>query len=206
VLPLDRWPEPQAWGVRGELKDNGKIKKLWFPKGHVLPITEGDRVLQVKFRRPMSAGDPRYIFLRGSIPTAKVVSPNPRSDVFVIVENLLDGLLLGQEGSALGAGVIATGSASVRPDSLAPEVQDALKNSSCILVSLDFDKAKDAEDKGAWAGGKGALAWLRQFPQAFRWPVAAGKDITEMWQAGKNLKTWLEVGIERGTKLKGENQ
>lgn len=200
VMLLDRWPEPQTWGLAPEFKEDGRVKRVWLAQGHTIPLLEGSEVLRIKFRRPKSAGDPRYLFLRGSSPQVRVI--NPHSLSFVIVENELDGLLVAQEGSSLGIGVIALGSASVKPGSLAPEVQAALKNSSYILISLDFDPPKDAEDKDAWAGGKAARAWLKKFPQAHRWLPVKGKDVTEMWQAGVSIKAWLEAGIERAIKAK----
>jgi len=84
-------------------------------------------------------------------------------------------------------GVIALGSASIRPDSLQVEVLDVLRKSACIFVSLDSDKA----------GGKAAWQlWLKTFPQALRLPPIKGKDIAEMRLAGVNLRNWLEVGID----------
>lgn len=200
VLLMGRFPEPEPWGLKPEFKPNGDKKKLWLPQAHTIPLVEQEKVLRIKFRRPKSAGDPRYLFLRGSHPAARVV--NPQSSVFAIVENELDGLLLAQEGTSLGLGVIALGSASIQPGSLKPEVQAALKNAACILVCLDFDKGQGEGDKGAWAGGKAAQTWLRQFPQAIRWVPATGKDVGEMWNAGKSIKTWIEIGLERALKPK----
>jgi DNA primase len=198
VMLLKRFPDAKDWGLKPELKENGQIKKLWLPRGHIIPLTQGREVLRIKFRRPKGDGDPRYLLLRGSSPQARVI--NPQSPYFCIIENELDGLLVAQEGSAIGIGVIALGSASINPASLAPEVVAALKVSSCLLISLDFDEAQGAGDKGAWAGGRAAKTWLRKFPQARRWPAIKGKDVAEMWQAGVNIKTWLEIGLERAIK------
>jgi len=195
VLLLDRFPEPESWGLVPELKENGSVKKLFFPQGHLVPLAEGSEVLRIKFRRFKKDEGPRYLLLRGSSPQARVI--NPQSPYFCVIENELDGLVVDQEGSALGIGVIALGSASIKPGSLAPEILAALKNSFCILISLDFDEAKGAGDRGAWAGGRAAKTWLREFPQARRWPAVKGKDVAEMWQAGVNIKTWLEIGLER---------
>lgn len=199
VMLLDRWSEPHPWGLSPELKEDGRVKKLWFLQGHLIPLLgEGGEVLRVKFRRPKSAGDPRYLFLRGSSNAVRVI--NPQSSIFVVLENELDGLLLAQEGSSLGIGVIALGSASIKPDSLSPEIQTALKNSSCILVGLDYDKPKATKnDKDAWAGGRATKTWLREFPQAVRCIPVKGKDVGEMWQGRVSLKTWIEKGIERAT-------
>jgi len=69
---------------------------------------------------------------------------------WVVVESELDGLLIHQEGGDL-AGVVALGSAQIRPDL---ETDRALRAAGVILVSLDSD---DAGAKEAWGW------WTRQY-------------------------------------------
>ena len=63
-LPADRWDAAPAWGLAEVLKDNGKPKRLWFPKGVTIPLLQGGQVVRVRIRRP--DGEPRYYVLRGS--------------------------------------------------------------------------------------------------------------------------------------------
>jgi hypothetical protein len=96
VLPADRWDNAEDWGLEAELKEDGQAKKLHLPKGHVIPLLDGPRVLRIKFRRPKFAGEPRYLLLKSSSSQCRLI--NPDNSLFVITENELDGLLIAQEG------------------------------------------------------------------------------------------------------------
>jgi DNA primase len=177
----DRWESPGHWGLEPEIKDNGLAKKLWVPKGLIIPHFEGEHLFRMRIRRPRTAGAPRYYLLRGSDTQAMVWSPSHQ--VMVVVESELDGLLLQQEVGAL-AGVVALGNAQARPDE---ESARLLRQSKLILVALDNDGA-GARETWRW--------WTKHFPQARRWPPIDGKDPGEMWQAGVGLKDWTKAGIE----------
>jgi hypothetical protein len=103
-------------------------------------------------------------------------------EVLNIVESELDGLLINQEARDL-VGVIALGSVSIKPDE---EVREVLNRADLIMVSLDFD---EAGAKSAWQ------YWLTNYPNARRWPVPIGKDPSEAFQKGLNIRSWVEVGL-----------
>lgn len=179
-LPLDRWDVAPAWGLEEILKENGTPKKLWFPRGIVIPLCHGSQVLRLRIRRPKSAGDPRYYLVRGSDTRAMVLG-NDKA-VTVVVESELDAILLHQEAADL-VNVVALGNAQSRPD---VEAADLLKRSCLILLSLDADNA----------GGKESWQWWRaHYLQARRWPPVAAKDPADMVMAGINLKSWVEAGL-----------
>ena len=100
----------------------------------------------------------------------------------VIVESELDGLLIEQEAGEL-AGVVALGSAQAKPDQ---ELNGLLRLASSILVSLDFDEAGAS---AAW------WYWLSNYPNARRWPTPYGKDPSEAFQKGLNIRAWVEAGL-----------
>jgi len=57
-----------------------------------------------------------------------------------------------------------------------------------ILLSLDYDEA-------------GAKAAYNFWPQAYgkkviRWPTPEGKDASEAYQKGINIRAWVEAGLE----------
>lgn len=189
LQPKDRFDYPKDWGLEPVFKENGQAKKVWVPRGFIIPLFDGDRVVRVKFRRPKSAGKPHYYLLKGSDSRPRVI--NPESSIFVVVENELDAMLLAQEVSDLGVGVVALGSASVKPDS---ETAEILRRCRLVLVALDFDQAGNH----AW------VWWRANFPQAHSWPPIGGKDVKdvgdvgEMWEAGVDLKDWVKVGIDVG--------
>ncbi|MEM4721690.1 MAG: primase-helicase zinc-binding domain-containing protein [Candidatus Methanomethylicaceae archaeon] len=179
--PADAWERPEHWGLEPVLKDNGTAKKLWLPRGLVIPYCQAGAILRIRFRRFGADGDPRYYLLKGSNTRAMIW--NPTQPVMVVVESELDGMLLFQEAGD-AAGVVALGNAQARPDSSAYPI---LNQSRLILVALDSDGAGARE---AWRW------WMKHFPQARRWPPIDGKDIAEMWQAGINLKEWVTIGVE----------
>jgi hypothetical protein len=180
LVPLNRWADAKTWGVDEILKDNGKPKKYWIPRGLTIPLCQEDQVLRVRVRRPKSDGDHRYYLLRGSNTRAMVLG-TVRS-VSVLVESELDALLLHQEAGDL-VNVISLGNAQTRPDQGAAEI---LNQSQLILVSLDADRAGAAE---SWRW------WKEHYLQAHRWPSIQGKDPGEMWAAGVSLRTWVEAGL-----------
>ena len=123
--------------------------------------------------RHVSGGSVRY-FIFGDR-TAKV---------WIVVETERDGALLWQQVRGLGIGVMGTGSASIRPDSIAADI---LRRAELVLVALDNDQA------GAVNAHK---FWLPEFPNALRWtvPKQYGKDPGDM--VGKcELREWVLAGL-----------
>jgi hypothetical protein len=179
--PKDIWDKPELWGLEPVLKDNGVAKKIWIPKGLIIPHCQGENILRIRIRRPRAAGDPRYYLLRGSDTKAMVWERDRQ--VMVVVESELDGMLLHQEAGDL-AGVVALGNAQTRPDQVAAAV---LRQSRLILIALDGNAAGARE---AWCW------WTTHFPQARRWPPIDGKDPGEMWLNGIDLKEWGALGID----------
>lgn len=174
--PKNLWLDRKDWGLPEELKENGKRKKLWLPSGLVIAKLRDDRVLRIRIRRENSEDGPRYYILPGSIMESLVIPGGKKGTV--VVESELDALLINQEAGDL-ATTIALGSAQMRPDLEAVEV---LKNSECILVSLDADKA-GAKESWGW--------WRKNFKQAERWPPVSGKDPGDMWKAGVSIREWV---------------
>jgi len=181
LQPINRWEEREDWGLERVVKDNGKLKKLWFPEGLVIPYFINDQISKISFRRKKSAGEPRYFHLDGSHSHPMVLYPE--RDILIVVESALDGFLLGQEAGDL-AGVVILGSAQGQPDK---ELASLLRCRRLILLALDADAA----------GARDHRWWLEQFPNSRRWPPIRGKDPGEMLQMGVDLRLWIEVGIAR---------
>ncbi|MGA9754685.1 MAG: hypothetical protein WBV23_06045 [Desulfobaccales bacterium] len=177
-IPDDRWEAAPAWGLAEVLKDNGRPKKLWLPKGLTIPLFQGGQVQRVRIRRP--EGEPRYYIVRGASTKAMLIGE--REPVTVLVESELDALLLQQEAGDL-ANLAALGNAQARPDR---EAANLLQHSRLILVSLDADRA------GAWEAWHW---WIDHYPQARRWPPIGGKDPGEMFKGGMKLRAWVQAGL-----------
>ncbi len=188
--PQDPRRDRASWGLSEEVKEDGKLKKLWLPGGVIIPYFSDGTIQRVRIRRQDPDIDPkeRYRILSGSSMGPMILGNNHK--VYVIVESELDALLLHQEIKEL-AGVIALGSAQKRPDKLTDEL---LREADLILIALDND---DQREDGKNPGAKEAWGWwMNQFSQARRLPPVYGKDPAEMWKAGVSLKNWVEVGIE----------
>lgn len=179
-IPFDRWAPATAWGLAEVLKDDGKPKKLWFPRGLAIPLCHGGQVLRVRIRRAKSDGDPRYYLLRGSDTRAMILGGD--KPVSLLVESELDAFLVYQEAGTL-LNLISLGNAQTRPDK---QTADLLNQSQLILLALDADQAGAAE---SWRW------WRDHYPQAHRWPPVRGKDPGDMLAGGVNIRTWVEAGL-----------
>jgi DNA primase len=173
----------ESWGLPKEVKESGKPKKLWIPRGIVIPYLQGEDVLRIRIRRDgedmTEKFSARYYVVPGSTMAPMLVGPERQA--YVIIETELDAALLDQEAGDL-TGVLAMGSAAAKPDDATYQV---LKESLCILNALDFDRA----GYGAWKW------WEEQFIQAERWPVPIGTDPGEAFEQGVDLRDWVLAGL-----------
>ncbi len=154
--------------------------KIWIPRGIVIPWFDGSDITLINIRRP--EGDPKYVAVRGShrgglFPgRSGIVAGKP----LVIVEGEFDALLLGQELADVAA-VVTLGSAGNKPSA---RIKNAMLTASRWIVAGDADGA----------GEKSAEGWLASSDRCVRVapPQAKGKDWTEAYQNGLDLKTWWQ--------------
>jgi hypothetical protein len=172
----DLYRPRQSWGLPEELKDEGKPKKLWIPRGLVIPYIIDGVIQRIRIRRP--EGEPRYYVLPGSSMSTMIIGRDRRA--FVIVESELDAVAV-VAGNSL-AGSAAMGSVSAKPDA---ETYGILKGSLQILNALDYDAA----------GAKAMAWWTEQFGQCDRWPVPRGKDPGDAARLGIDLESWIKAGL-----------
>jgi len=172
----------EAWGLETVEKD-GKKKKLWIPRGLVIPYRRGGVLQRIRIRRPKehlrSEKDPRYYLLPGSSAMPWLIGEKRRA--YIVIETELDGLLVDQEACDL-VGVLSLGAASNMPDDYCHQ---HLAEALVILNALDFDQA----------GGKAWPKWQATYPQAERWPVPVGKDPGDACRAGVDIRAWVLAGL-----------
>ena len=188
-IPKDYFRPRGSFGLPTEIKEDGKPRRVWIPKGISIPvITEKGEILRVKFRVASCPGQnrPKYIPLpqveKCTVPL--VLESFYGASAWQVVESELDAVLLNQEAGHL-VNVVAMGSASYRPDA---ETWDKLLTASRILISLDFDEA----------GNKAACQWWEaNLPAGLYklWPVPEGKDPCDAWRAGWDLSEWVNEGL-----------
>lgn len=183
--PADRWEEPGAWGFTGG-------RKIWLPKGVVIPWLIDGQIWRIRIRRPdedLGEDGSRYmgprVFPEGedagndheAMYNVDALLPGRPA---VLLEGEIDCLSVVQAAGDLAAPV-ATGSVSGarRPRWLA-----RLARASTVLVALDADPAGDTN----------ARYWLQLLPNARRWrPFWA--DPNQMARDGVDLRAWIKAGL-----------
>lgn len=176
-----------AWGLPKIFNPKtGKDKMLWVPRGLVIPCYKGGSLYRVRIRRPaedlQTERDVKYYVVPGS--GMELAGHNPDHRVYVIVEADLDEMLIARRAGSM-CGSIALGSAAAKPGTgMYWHLEQAVR----ILVALDY-----GDDN--LAGEKAAAWWLRQFPQARRWPVPQGKDPGEAFEKGVDIRAWIRAGL-----------
>ncbi len=199
--PSHAWRERPAWGVKPQRKADGKMKKLWLPRGLVIPLLSDfsatAQVLRLRIRQPDQS--PRYLVIPGS---SREPMCSRVAEGMVIVESELDAILLdGLAGDLVG--VVAMGNDTAKPTaSLLP----ALKEAMVIMVSLDSDLPKYNPETGNMdmPGAKASRWWLSQFPQAIRVPVIGGKDPGDAFKEGVDLRGWVMAALPAYFHVKAE--
>jgi hypothetical protein len=172
-----------AWGLPPEIKENGQPKKLWLPRGLVIPVYDAaGAVMRIRIRRPEPRypEKPKYFLVPGSTGQPMIFGPSTAS-AFAVVESELDGMLIYQAAGDL-VSVVVLGSSSTRPDDV---VAAALSPALCILDVLDADQG----------GTRQQEFWQTNFPQVERWPVPQGKDPGEAYAAGVDIRAWILSGL-----------
>lgn len=187
----DSYGNREAWGLAPELK-NGKPKRLWIPRGWVIPARDAEgRLLQLRVRRRPEdvrrfAQGVKYMPVEGSSQATLVL--HPEASAFSVVESGFDAVLLASiTGGAVGA--ICAWSAAARPDARAHALLSACL---CVLLALDYDPAGDKEC--AW--------WQARYRHALRLPRLGAKDPGEAAACGVDVYAWLRDGMPRGLAMR----
>jgi len=181
LLKQDYYRDRPSWGLPGELKDNGKMKKLWLPAGVVIPCVDDAGIVQrLRIRRP--EGDPRYFVVPGSSTCtwySQSISPHPTATI--VVESELDGIACASAVDNMN--VIALGNSSSRTDHASHHL---LETSRLILAAMDYDDAgrHGSENLRKWYGDK-----------VKRWPPPVGKDPGEYARQGGSIATWIKAAL-----------
>ncbi|MFA5999318.1 MAG: primase-helicase zinc-binding domain-containing protein [Candidatus Babeliales bacterium] len=166
------------WGLPEEYKEDGSLKKLWLPKGLVIPIIESDKVIRLKIRRSdWHPNDtlPKYVAVSGSMQGLSIIG-NKKHMILIATESELDSFALH---SAVGdfAVMIAVGGCTKNPDS----VTDYFAKKKTLLVCPDADSA----------GNDMWTKWKSLYPHAINCQITVGKDIGEAIEQGIDIRSWI---------------
>jgi len=188
--------ERQAWGVEPKHHSDGREKKLWIPRGLVIPYLRHGQLQRLRFRRFENDEMPKYYALDGSSKApmwfrCSGEGSGPRAAL--VVEAELDGIMLWERVGDL-VHIVALGSSSAKPHD--PELLQVLSDADCILVSLDHDQA-----------GHKALRWWRErYATATYWPVPEGKDPGDAYAAGVDIREWILEGLPPAFRVHSERR
>ncbi|MBA7559392.1 hypothetical protein ES708_01006 [subsurface metagenome] len=178
----DTYRSRESWGLPTVMTLKDKPKKLWIPRGLVIPLIIDDVVIRLRIRRWEDEG-PRYYMVPGSSPAMMILGAE--RPAFVVVESELDAILCSLHPCA---GSATMGTASAHPDARAYRI---LQDSRGVLVGMDFDKA--GADAFGW--------WSEQFRHAKRWPVPVKKDPGEAFKAGVDIYDWIDRGLTPAARM-----
>lgn len=210
--PVTSWGLPYQEGAKGE-------RKIWLPKGLVLPTYFKGHVAKLKIRRdgyetgPEKLRNRKYWEGFGGSKLIYVVLGDPEKvRVWVVVETERDAFTLMRALSVFPwagyVGVMANCGTGKLPDA---DTERCLRGASLVLNCLDTDNAgRDVSFK----------FWSREFPNSVRWPVPQryGKDVGDavmplrfrrLYSASSldrfdwlivesmylDLAAWIEVGL-----------
>lgn len=174
--PSDLWDRPERWGF-----SQAESKRIWLPKGYVIPCFVGDSLWYIKIRR--MGGEPKYLHVRGSSPAMFGTGSLGGAPLILLTEGEFDCMLTWQLLRDI-AGVATLGSASKKLD-LKRWMQYLLPAEEIVAV-LDNDSA----------GKQGAqmLAGLSAQIHPVRIPSLSpsASDITDYVRDGGDLWEWLK--------------
>ena len=201
-LDADAWRPRESWGLPTVKRADGKPKKLWLPRGLVIPQWQGSTVERLRIRRPDTGPDElKYYVVPGS--GREPYTTTDQADAWIIVEAELDALTLA---AAIGdlVGIMAMGNATAKPTARAwPLLQEAVH----ISVALDNDQPRIDPRSGERKPGAGTAAaqwWLDALATAERTPIVGGKDPGEAYQAGVDLRAWALAGLPPRFRMRAE--
>ena len=200
----------KGWGLSTEKDEKtGKEKRLWIPRGLVIPAFDGSgnairlRIRRMESDRARFLPDLPYYALPGSWMGALLIDPMfpaPLGEAFVVVESELDGMAVAHATAEakMPVAVLSIGNTTVKPDAATlPRLEKAL----AILSAFDFDKP---DKDGSRPGAKAAAWWAATFPRNVRHPVPVGKDPGEAAKAGISLALWVRTGLPPVLRVTGQ--
>lgn len=166
------------WNLPEESKEDGTLKKLWLPRGLIIPTIDFGKIIRLKTRRTnWNEGDalPKYIAIPGSSEGLNIIG-NKKHPVLIVAETELDGYALHHAVGDFSV-IIAIGGSIKKPD----DVTDYLAQHKVLLICPDSDSAGN----DVWK------KWSALYPHAINCQTTTGKDIGEAIEQGLDLRSWI---------------
>jgi DNA primase len=175
----DAYTDRQCWGLPLTLDNKGRVKRLWLPRGVVIPRIIEDSLWGLRIRRPKN--DPKYYWVPGGEANSLYNADALRAGhPAMLLEGEIDARTVQQQAGDLITPVATGGTSTARRVKWIARLSLA----STVLVAYDSDEAGEAASR----------YWLDVLPNARRWRPYWG-DTNEMAQAGINLRPWVKAGL-----------
>ena len=172
------------FGLQEELRQDGRPKEIWIPKGVVIPTIEpSGAVVRLKIRRDDWMLDDKiskYVVVSGSMQGMNLIGDRS-SRVMIVVESELDAYSIHNVAKDFVLAV-AVGSNNKNPDNFTNYLA---KTKRFLLICHDNDEP----------GVSMLKKWKGLYPHAKAYPVSVGKDIGEAVSKGVDLREWLLSGL-----------
>lgn len=178
----DHWDNPKEWGF------DDRTERVWIPRGITIPWLAIGDLWQVKIRRP--AGEPKYAGIAGGHSLLFGADKLTGKDDLLLTEGEFDAMLAWQEARDL-VDIATLGSCNATPKG---RVLPYLLPYRRLFICYDADNP----------GDEGAAKWnWTERAERIRLPRSEGegKDITDFWKAGGNIRGWLSGVGERETEV-----
>jgi DNA primase len=162
-----------------------KQRKIWLPKGIVIPSFFDRQIKKIKIRRSdwnKNDNFPKYVEISGSASGPAVYGLNYNLPA-VILESELDAMLTLQKADEI-CFVIALGGATKKPNIF---IKSLLDKSKIILLSLDYDEA----------GIKASKWWKKHYKNLIIWLTPFEKSVGDAFKKELDIKRWISVGIQQ---------
>jgi hypothetical protein len=177
----------QAWGYSQEHEQALKTK-IWIPEGFTIPYFNDSLPVRIRIRQADPDATSRFIVVPGSSTgffhydqhCGVALDPADKRP-WIITESELDGWLIYQTAGDI-IKVFAIGNSSARPDL---ETHQTIAGKPGLL-NLDNDTA----------GRKELQWWGQHYPLTRPWLSVVGKDPGEDFQAGIDIREWVQQGIQ----------
>jgi DNA primase len=170
--PYDGYGDSQEWGISGP-------RKLWIPKGIVIPCQDEEGLHYLKIRQRV--GKPKYHIIKGGRPWLFGAQTFIDKLIAFLFEGEFDVMLAWQTGYKLGYGSLPAG------QKFKPEWGHFFDSLEDLIIAYDNDKeGQKASDR---------LCKLSpQFHKAMPFPF--GNDLTDYFIKGGDVFEWIyqEVG------------
>jgi len=182
--PREMYRDGSSWGLQPEA--GGKERRVWLPRGWVIPCEVSNHLRYVKVRRAneLAGNAAKYIAISGSKKAGVIYGLDDARGSWdvVLCEGELNALVLRQELAGVAA-VISVGDAGNLPG---PEAIAILGTVQRWWAVFDQDEA----------GQNGAMKWgdLSQRVQPLAWPWrdrGQKYDVNDALKDGENLAAWV---------------